>query len=319
MICAECCSRPTAPRRWQRPAARRSAGSGPASWRRTIPRNAEPRTGLAMGDHAADHRPGVGDRPRGAGRADRLRRTRTWPPPTTAASSTIWSRPTSASPAIRTCARTPPWRNWRSSSRCSAGATGATMTAGNSTPLTDGASAVLLASDEWAAAARVSGARAPGRRADRRRRLRARRRGPADGAGLRDAGVVGPQRSDVAGLRLLRDPRGVRLHRAGHAEGVGGPGVLQGRSSASTPRWASIDRSRLNVNGSSLAAGHPFAATGGRIVATLAKLLHEAGPGKRGPDLDLRGRRPGRRRHPRKLMKHRHSGTTRGHDMRSPL
>ena len=48
-----------------------------------------------------------------------------------------------------------------------------------------------------------------------------------------------------------------------------------------TPLGA-IDRSKLNVNGSSLAAGHPFAATGGRIVATLAKQLHEAGPGKRG-------------------------------------
>ncbi len=41
-----------------------------------------------------------------------------------------------------------------------------------------------------------------------------------------------------------------------------------------------IDRSKLNVNGSSLAAGHPFAATGGRIVATLAKLLHEKGSGR---------------------------------------
>jgi acetyl-CoA C-acetyltransferase len=38
-----------------------------------------------------------------------------------------------------------------------------------------------------------------------------------------------------------------------------------------------IDRSRLNVNGSSLAAGHPFAATGGRIVPALAKLLHQRG------------------------------------------
>jgi acetyl-CoA C-acetyltransferase len=44
----------------------------------------------------------------------------------------------------------------------------------------------------------------------------------------------------------------------------------------------SIDRAKLNVNGSSLAVGHPFAATGARIVPTLAKLLHEAGPGKRG-------------------------------------
>jgi acetyl-CoA C-acetyltransferase len=42
----------------------------------------------------------------------------------------------------------------------------------------------------------------------------------------------------------------------------------------------SIDRSRLNVNGSSLAAGHPFAATGGRIVASLAKALHEKGSGR---------------------------------------
>jgi acetyl-CoA C-acetyltransferase len=42
----------------------------------------------------------------------------------------------------------------------------------------------------------------------------------------------------------------------------------------------SIDRSKLNVNGSSLAAGHPFAATGGRIVATLAKMLHERGSGR---------------------------------------
>ena len=41
-----------------------------------------------------------------------------------------------------------------------------------------------------------------------------------------------------------------------------------------------IDRAKLNVNGSSLAAGHPFAATGGRIVATLAKLLHEKGSGR---------------------------------------
>ena len=41
-----------------------------------------------------------------------------------------------------------------------------------------------------------------------------------------------------------------------------------------------IDRERLNVNGGSLAAGHPFAATGGRIVATLAKALHERGSGR---------------------------------------
>ena len=54
-----------------------------------------------------------------------------------------------------------------------------------------------------------------------------------------------------------------------------------------------IDPAKLNVNGSSLAAGHPFAATGGRIVATLAKLLAEQGSGA-GPHLHLRRRRPGR-------------------------
>ena len=42
----------------------------------------------------------------------------------------------------------------------------------------------------------------------------------------------------------------------------------------------SIDRSKLNVNGSSLAAGHPFAATGGRILAATAKLLEQKGSGR---------------------------------------
>jgi acetyl-CoA C-acetyltransferase len=41
-----------------------------------------------------------------------------------------------------------------------------------------------------------------------------------------------------------------------------------------------IDRSKLNINGSSLAAGHPFAATGGRIVASLAKMLAQKGSGR---------------------------------------
>jgi len=41
-----------------------------------------------------------------------------------------------------------------------------------------------------------------------------------------------------------------------------------------------IDLSKLNINGSSLAAGHPFAATGGRIVATLAKMLNQKGSGR---------------------------------------
>jgi acetyl-CoA C-acetyltransferase len=44
----------------------------------------------------------------------------------------------------------------------------------------------------------------------------------------------------------------------------------------------SIDRSKLNVNGSSVAIGHPFAATGARIVATLGKLLATSPNARRG-------------------------------------
>jgi acetyl-CoA C-acetyltransferase len=57
------------------------------------------------------------------------------------------------------------------------------------------------------------------------------------------------------------------------------PAFSKDRLGLSKP-LGSIDRSRLNVTGSSLAAGHPFAATGGRIVATLAKLLAEKGSGR---------------------------------------
>ena len=84
-----------------------------------------------------------------------------------------------------------------------------------------------------------------------------------------------------AGLRLLRDPRGLRLHGARHAEGLGGRGFCKEKLGLDAP-LGSIDRVEAQRHGSSLAAGHPFAATGGRIVAQLAKTLHEAGPGKRG-------------------------------------
>jgi acetyl-CoA C-acetyltransferase len=57
------------------------------------------------------------------------------------------------------------------------------------------------------------------------------------------------------------------------------PDFCKGRLGLERP-LGSIDRSRLNVAGSSLAAGHPFAATGGRIVATLANLLAERGSGR---------------------------------------
>ena len=58
----------------------------------------------------------------------------------------------------------------------------------------------------------------------------------------------------------------------------------------------SIDRDRLNVHGGSLGAGHPFGATGGRIVAALAKALQRDRPARPRPDLDLRRRRTRRHR-----------------------
>ena len=84
---------------------------------------------------------------------------------------------------------------------------------------------------------------------------------------------------DAAGLRLLRDPRGVRGAGALHAEAWEDPAFCRDRLGLDAP-LGSIDRAKLNVKGGSLAAGHPFAATGGRIVGNLAKLLAESGSGR---------------------------------------
>ena len=155
-----------------------------------------------------------------------------------------------------------------------------TMTAANSTPLSDGASVVLLSTDEWAD--------------ERRLPVLAHLTHSQTSAvpyvhgeeGLLMAPVyavpkmLDARRADVRGLRLLRDPRGVRLAGAGDAGGVGGRGRSARTHLGLKGALGSIDRAKLNVNGSSLAAGHPFAATGGRILATSAKLLAEKGSGR---------------------------------------
>jgi acetyl-CoA C-acetyltransferase len=148
-----------------------------------------------------------------------------------------------------------------------------TMTAGNSTPLSDGAATVLLASEEWAAARRLP---ALARFVD------------AEVAGVdyvhgdgeaRDRGLLmapvhaAPRLLERNGL-TLRDFDIFEIHEA-----------FAGQVLATLRAWeenglGAVDRSKLNVNGSSLAAGHPFAATGGRIVATAAKLLAERGEGR---------------------------------------
>ena len=156
-----------------------------------------------------------------------------------------------------------------------------TMTAGNSTPLSDGASAVLLASDEWARErgleilAYVTQAQTAA--VDHVHR----------GDGLLMAPVFAmPRMLDRAGIGL-EDFDLYEIHEAFAAQVLctlkawADPVFCRRRLDRDAP-LGTIDPDRLNVNGGSLAAGHPFAATGGRIVATLAKMLHEAGPGKRG-------------------------------------
>ncbi|HEX4723883.1 MAG TPA: acetyl-CoA C-acetyltransferase [Pseudonocardiaceae bacterium] len=242
-----------------------------------IPRNAEPRTGLSMGEHAA-----ITAKEWGIGRAEQdelaaashqhlaaaydrgffddlvtpylgLARDENLRPDSTA------DKLAKLKPAF--------------------GGPEGTMTAGNSTPLTDGAAVVLLAGEDWAAAHRlpvlayltfvetaavdyVHGGEgllmAPAYAVPR---LLARA-----GVGLGDFDFYEIHEAFasqvLATLRAWEDAAYCK-------EKLGNDGPL-----------GAIDMAKLNVNGSSLAAGHPFAATGGRIVATTAKLLAERGSGR---------------------------------------
>lgn len=154
-----------------------------------------------------------------------------------------------------------------------------TMTAANSTPLTDGASAVLLASEAWAKQnnlpvlayltyCEVAAVDFVGKK---------------EGLLIAPAYAV-PRMLDRAGI-CLQDFDFYEIHEAFAAQ------VLYTLKAWETESFCkqklgrdkvlgSIDRSKLNVNGSSLAAGHPFAATGGRLIHTLAKLLNEKGSGR---------------------------------------
>jgi len=155
----------------------------------------------------------------------------------------------------------------------------ATMTAGNSTPLSDGASAVLLASEDWAkehdlpvlawftdyetaAVDYVNG---------------------AEGLLMAPAYAV-PRMLDRAGL-TLQDFDFYEIHEAFASQVLStlaaweDPVFCKERLGLDKP-LGSIDRALLNVNGSSLAAAHPFAATGGRIISSLAHQLAEQGSGR---------------------------------------
>jgi acetyl-CoA C-acetyltransferase len=155
----------------------------------------------------------------------------------------------------------------------------ATMTAGNSTPLTDGASVVLLASEEWA----VEHGHEP------LAFLRASETAAVDyvhgneGLLMAPAYAV-PRMLEREGLSL-QDFDYYEIHEAFASQVLAtlkaweDPVFCKERLGLDEP-LGPIDRSRINVKGSSLAAGHPFAATGGRIVNVAAKLLAEQGSGR---------------------------------------
>lgn len=153
-----------------------------------------------------------------------------------------------------------------------------TMTAGNSTPLTDGAAAVLLASEIWA-----------------------RKKNLPVFAWLTYCNVAAVNFIGVEGLLMapayavsdmlkaaklrLQDFDYYEIHEAFAAQTIATLKAWQseefcreklGRNEPMGP----IDLGKLNVKGGSIAIGHPFAATGARIVATMAKLLHEKGSGR---------------------------------------
>ncbi len=153
-----------------------------------------------------------------------------------------------------------------------------TLTAGNSTPLTDGASAALLASEDWARArnlpvlAYVVDAQVAAVDFEH-------------GEGLLMAPTIAVAELLARNGLHLQDFDFYEIHEAFAAQVLCTLKAWESddycRTRLGLPNaLGSIDRARLNVAGSSLAFGHPFAATGARIVATAAKLLHEKGHGR---------------------------------------
>lgn len=151
------------------------------------------------------------------------------------------------------------------------------LTAGNSSPLTDGASCILLASEEWAKAQGLPvlayftyAELAAIEYLDNRQNL------------LMAPVYAASRMLAKAGL-TLQDFDFYEIHEAFAAQVLTTLKIWESpelsRQFGQEP-LGSIDRSKLNVLGSSLGAGHPFAATGGRVIATLAKLLHEKGSGR---------------------------------------
>lgn len=153
-----------------------------------------------------------------------------------------------------------------------------TLTAGNSSPLTDGASCILLASETWAREqglpilAYITFAElAAIEYINNRHNL------------LMSPVYASTRMLKKAGL-TLQDFDYYEIHEAFAAQVLATLKIWESKELSMQfgldAPLGSIDPSKLNVKGSSLAAGHPFAATGGRVLATMAKLLHEKGSGR---------------------------------------
>ncbi|WP_026729570.1 acetyl-CoA C-acetyltransferase [Flavobacterium denitrificans] len=156
--------------------------------------------------------------------------------------------------------------------------TNGTLTAGNSTPLTDGASCILLASEEWAKEqglpilAYITFAEIAAIEYVKKQQ------------NLLLAPLFAASRMlEKAGLNL-QDFDYYEIHEAFAAQTLATLKIWESPELSAeiglNKTLGAIDREKLNVKGSSLAAAHPFAATGGRIIGVMAKLLNEKGSGK---------------------------------------
>ncbi|SJN16125.1 3-ketoacyl-CoA thiolase @ Acetyl-CoA acetyltransferase [Micrococcus lylae] len=157
----------------------------------------------------------------------------------------------------------------------------ATMTAANSTPLTDGASAVLVSSEQWAAERRL-----PVLAEFVDHEIAAVDFVDGDEGLLMAPVYAVPRLLGRHGL-TLEDLDFIEIHEAFAGTVLSTMKAWEDEEFCRSRlgldgAFGTVDRAKLNVHGSSLAAGHPFAATGGRITALLAKMLHEKGEGSLG-------------------------------------
>jgi acetyl-CoA C-acetyltransferase len=242
-----------------------------------IPRNSEPRTGLSMGEHAS-----VTAKEWDVSRADQDELAATSHQRLAAAYDRGFFDDL-LTPFLKLSKD----QNLRADStaeklgklKSAFGGPEGTMTAGNSTPLSDGASTVLLATEEWAKERNL-----PVLAYLTISQTAAVDYVHGDEGLLMAPAYAVPRMLAKAGLSLP-DFDFYEIHEAFASQVLAtlkaweDPAFAKEKLGLDAP-LGSIDRAKLNVNGSSLAAGHPFAATGGRIVATLAKLLDEKGSGR---------------------------------------